>query len=57
MQKVYIETKNKDSKIYAIKDYATGAILHTYFTSAQEARKFIKDLNLNYEIMKGARIS
>lgn len=50
--KVYIEKK---VKCYCIKEYASGAILHDYFTSEKSAKDFIRDLRLKYTIMKAPR--
>lgn len=52
MIKVYIERKNNMSSIYNIARYDDDMVLHTYFTSEKQARNFIKELNLNYTIVK-----
>lgn len=52
MIKVYIDKRNTISKIFTIKRYDDDMIIHDYFTSEKEARDFIKDLKLNYTIMK-----
>lgn len=52
MIKVYIEKKNNMSSIYNIARYDDDMVLHTYFTSEKEARNFIKELKLNYTIVK-----
>lgn len=50
--KVYIEKKNSMSRIYEIKRYDDDSVIHTYFTSEKQARDFIRELQLNYTIVK-----
>lgn len=52
MIKVYIEKKNSMSRIYDIKRYDDDSVIHTYFTSEKQARDFIRELRLNYTIVK-----
>ena len=52
MIKVYIDKRNTISKIYTIKALGSDEVLHDYFTTEKEARDFIKDLRLNYTIVK-----
>jgi hypothetical protein len=52
MLKVYITKKVRS---YCIKEYASGTILHDYFASEKAARDFIRDLRLNYTIVKKPR--
>ena len=52
MMKVYIDKRNTISKIYTIKRYDDDSVIHDYFTSEKEARDFIKELRLNYTIVK-----
>lgn len=52
MLKVYIDKRNTISKIFTIKRYDDDMVIHDYFTSEKEARNFIKELKLNYTIVK-----
>ena len=52
MMKVYIEKKNSMSRIYEIKRYDDDSVIHSYFTDEKQARDFIKELRLNYTIVK-----
>lgn len=52
MIKVYIDKRNTISKIFTIKKYDDDSVIHDYFTSEKEARDFIKELRLNYTIVK-----
>ena len=50
--KVYIEKKVRS---FCIKEYVSGCVLHDYFASEKDAKKFIKDLGLKYEVVKGPK--
>ena len=52
MIKVYIDKKRANSRIYEIRKYDDDSVLHTYFTDEKQARDFIKELRLNYTIVK-----
>lgn len=52
MIKVYIDKKRANSRIYEIRKYDDDSVLHTYFTDERQARNFIKELRLNYTIVK-----
>lgn len=52
MMKVYIDKRNTLSKIYTIKRYDDDMVIHDCFTSEKSARDFIRELRLNYTIVK-----